>query len=865
MLIATLQSYSANVIPTNICPHFDDLWMRLRVKEVHIVITCVLPHPGSHSQTKRIQKDLRNRYDTSKFFVLGDFNFPEVSWSVEDNLMIPRNISTPSAEILINSLFYLELQQNNHIENENGRLLDLLFSDDFNNLSVFCSEIPLITQVIHHPPLEMVFDIRHEPILRNKTSVSVFQFSMADFVGLNECYGRADWSFLDLVSDVDTLTGTFYELVFKGIDIYVPKKIVLSEKYPRWFNHDLRKLIAHKNTLYKRFKKSGLDSDYSAFSDVRKEVKFLTDMCYLTFISNTEHLIPENIKHFWSYVKNLRRDSGIPTRMKLGDRIFDGSANIAGAFASFFQSCYKEYSDIDLRQIGDVPFSDLLVYHTFSEDEIKNKMKTLDPKKGAGPDGISPVLLKNCDSLALPLSRLFQKSFDAGYFPTTWKFSNLIPIFKSGDRSVISNYRGVCILSVIPKLFESIITEEVYNTYRSYMTPHQHGFCKGRSTATNLGVYHNFLVKAVESGKQVDAIYTDLSKAFDSVCHPLLLKKLSDIGINGNYLRWIKSYLSDRRQRVLVGGELSREVVVSSGVPQGSHIGPVLFLLFINDVVSCFTHSDTLLYADDLKFYSIVDSGINSLQGELDGFSNWCQVNCLTLNIQKCKVIRFTKSSSPIQRDYFIGDSKLELVTTINDLGVIFDSSLTFNAHIEQMVLKAFRMLGFIKRHTKHICDTKAISCLYNCLVRSILEYCSVVWSPFYQCYIGAIERVQNKFVKYLLLKHRFPYQDLSYETRLLLCGLDSLEHRRRFAMVILLHRIVNGSLDCVTLTESILFHVPPRHTRQQRLFFEAPHRTNYGLNAFTDRMLRNYNRYFSYIDIFNLSLYSLRRQLKSR
>ena len=130
---------------------------------------------------------------------------------------------------------------------------------------------------------------------------------------------------------------------------------------------------------------------------------------------------------------------------------------------------------------------------------------------------------------------------------------------------------------------------------------------------------------------------------------------------------------------------------------------------------------------------------------------------------------------------------------------------------------------------------------------------------------LSVLYRVQNKFVKYLLLKHRFPYQDLSYETRLLLCGLDSLEHRRRFAMVILLHRIVNGSLDCVKLTESILIHVPPRHTRQQRLFFEAPHRTNYGLNAFTDRMLRNYNRYFSYIDIFNLSLYSLRRQLKSR
>lgn len=427
----------------------------------------------------------------------------------------------------------------------------------------------------------------------------------------------------------------------------------------------------------------------------------------------------------------------------------------------------------------------------------------------------------------------------------------------------MQNYRGISILSTIPKILEGILTDEIFNTFKNYIIPEQHGFCRGRSTTTNLAVYQAHLVSSVEAGQQVDAIYTDLSKAFDSVCHPLLFKKLFEIGITGTYLEWIISYLTDRRQLVSIGGTSSNEVHVTSGVPQGSHIGPVLFNLFINDVASCFKSSNYLLYADDLKFFSVVTPGHRKLQTDLDALSNWCDANLLKLNVNKCKSMSFYKCTNPIRTTYRITASEIEHVTSYDDLGVTFDEHLSFTSHIEKIVQRSFRMLGFIRRNTSHIYDTKSLMVLYNSLVRSILEYCSVVWSPFYACHKIRIEQVQNKFAKYMLLKLHYPYKDVIYDTRLLLCGLKSLEQRRSDAQLLFLFKLIHGDINCSSLLAEIYMACPVRRTRHVRLFYERRHRTNYGMTALTDRLLVNYNRHFSNIDIFNISLVALKRTLK--
>lgn len=406
-------------------------------------------------------------------------------------------------------------------------------------------------------------------------------------------------------------------------------------------------------------------------------------------------------------------------------------------------------------------------------------------------------------------------------------------------------------LSAMPKIFESILTDDIFHTYKHHIAPEQHGFFKGRSTSSNLALYQDFIISSVESGKQVEVIYTDLARAFDSVCHTLLIQKLARIGISGSYLKCISSYLTGRRQCVSVCGSFSDDFIVTSGVPQGSHIGPVLFLLFFNDVVGCFEHSQCLLYADDLKFFS-VSEGCGDLQGDLDRLVEWCDNNYLSLNVVKCKSMRFSRRRIQTVSTYLIKNENIETVASTNDLGVIFQSDLSFNLHIDSIVLKALRMLGFIRRSTKYVVDTRAIVCLYYSFVRSILEYCSGIWSPTYACHIDRIERVQNKFVKYLLYKFHFPYAGVPYEVRLQLCGMKSLEQRRKEFLLLFLFKLTSGLTDCGELLEKILFKVPTRPTRQTQLFYEMPHRTNYGTCSFMDRMMKNYNVYFSNHDIFS-------------
>lgn len=865
VLIAARRTHQCSNVSCETIAAYDAIWICINFSGSRVLICCVYFPP--HSRVNAYQhfcdvcEELRNRYDGASFLIYGDFNMPSIEWIYEDETLVPRETNATS-DPLLTSMSFLELHQMNDIRNQTGRILDLVFADgDLSHFRVSCADCPLLPVDAYHPPLVSTFDRVFPPSLKTDVTIEVYNFNNVIYADLNKYYEEIDWSFTPKHT-VEETAELFYARLLKGIDLYVPRRTVKCGKFPRWYDEPLRKLIGKKNRLYGRYRRSGLLSDYESYSRTRREVKYRVELCFLLFATKTEHLIPVNIKHFWSYIDGLRKDRRLPSAMTHGGGSLTTPERIADAFADHFQSSYSAHLNVNIGESCSVPFGNNLTTHRFTRDEIADRLQSLDPSKGAGPDGIPPMLLKNCPFLASPLCHVFQHSFDKGLFPAIWKESTLVPVFKSGDRSDIGNYRGISILSAVPKVMESILTDELFCSLRTYIIGQQHGFFSGRSTSTNLGVYHNFLATSMEEGSQIDVIYTDLSKAFDSVCHALLLKKLKEIGVGGSYLEWIGSYLSGRRQRVGVCGVRSREVIVTSGVPQGSHIGPILFLLFINDVLSCFRISECLLYADDLKFYATVTAD-RSLQSDLNNLVDWCHKNHLNLNISKCKTMRFYTSKNPIIHAYSIGDRELESVSSMLDLGVTFDRKLSYNLHIDNITLKAFRMLGFVKRNTKHIHDTRAILCLYNALVRSILEYCSVIWSPYYNINISRVERVQHKFSTYLLFKHHFPNNDLCYETRLQLCGLKSLESRRRDAMLLFLYKLLNGMIDCGELTESISFRVPARRTRQLQLFAVPTHRTNYGLTHFSDRLQDTYNRDFANCDIFCTGLSALRLSLK--
>lgn len=341
-----------------------------------------------------------------------------------------------------------------------------------------------------------------------------------------------------------------------------------------------------------------------------------------------------------------------------------------------------------------------------------------------GPDCIPAAILRHCAAaLAEPLAVIFTRSFNQGKFPTLWKESYMFPVFKSGDRRDVHNYRGITSLSVASKLFEIIISQAVLACSRSYISSDQHGFMPGRSVVSNLLDFTQTCITAMEQNVQVDVIYTDLKAAFDKIDHKILLCKLSRLGASSTVKAWLQSYLSDRTLRVQLDSCVSEPFSSSSGVPQGSNLGPLLFILFFNDVAALLGARCKLVYADDLKLYIVVSTleDCHQLQRLLDLFVEWCCRNKPTISISKCVVMTFHRIKNPIIFDYNIDGVSLQRVDRVKDLGVILDPKLDFRLHYQEIISKANRQLGFISKIAKDFTDPHCLKSLYCSLVRPIL------------------------------------------------------------------------------------------------------------------------------------------------
>jgi Reverse transcriptase (RNA-dependent DNA polymerase) len=280
----------------------------------------------------------------------------------------------------------------------------------------------------------------------------------------------------------------------------------------------------------------------------------------------------------------------------------------------------------------------------FSIEEVLKVFLELDSSKGPGPDGVPPNILKNCASaFATPLTCIFNKYLASCVFPEKWKLSFITPIFKDRKRNEVSNYRGIAILSIIPKRFKLLVYRVLYNDLKKMITSNQHGFMKHWSTVTNLMEYTSFILKSIEQGVQVDSIYTDFSKAFDKMKHLLLLDELAK-GTERSNCFWLGSYFSERTQRVKIGNSESRDILVTSGVYHGSHLGPLGFIWFINQIFLTLKVVKFAFYADDLKLFASVAylEDCARIQSDLNRLTDWCEYKGLPHNIKKCKIISFS-------------------------------------------------------------------------------------------------------------------------------------------------------------------------------------------------------------------------------
>lgn len=369
----------------------------------------------------------------------------------------------------------------------------------------------------------------------------------------------------------------------------------------------------------------------------------------------------------------------------------------------------------------------------------------------------------------------------------------------------------------------------------------------------------------MNKGIEMHSIYTDFSKAFDKVDHSILINKLNLYGVRGTALNWIKSYLTERYLRVRVNGHISNEYMVKSGVPQGSHLGPILFNIFVNDIGNDFT-SDYLLYADDLKIFRRMTSAndILVLQQDLIKLNAWCQINKLELNISKCAVMSFSRSHGSYSSLYRLGDKELQVVSSMKDLGVLINNTFSFAEHIDKIVLKAYSVLSFIYRSSRDFNNPSTLIRLFTAYVRPILEYCSIIWSPYTNQSTNKIEMIQRKLCNMLRHKVRCSNPLPTIEETYTKYSISLLCNRRKISDLTFFYKIINGSIDSPEILESITFICARPGLRQSRILNTTYTNKNYVLNGPLNRIARTVNELCLEVEFFGGSQRMFINSLKS-
>ena len=442
------------------------------------------------------------------------------------------------------------------------------------------------------------------------------------------------------------------------------------------------------------------------------------------------------------------------------------------------------------------------------------------------------------ENLVAPLTLIYDKSLKDGILLDCWKEATVVAIHKKGSKRDVRNYRPVSLTSVICKMLEAIIKNHILHhlELHSLLSDHQYGFRPGRSCELQLLRIVNEWTLCLDERKPIDILYLHFQKAFDKVPHIRLISKLQAYGIDGNLPSWINSFLSNRRQRVCVRGSFSEWSQVISGVPQGSVLGPILFILYINDL-SEQIQSSLWTFADDTKIYRpiLTTEDQNILQKDLDIFTQWNKTWQGFLNISKCKHLSLggpsTNRTYTIKND--LEDVIIQQTREERDLGITFTNDF-FSKHINLSIHKANKMLGIVYRSFQHLTPT-IFRMLYVSLVRPHLDYALVVWNPHLLKDIRALEAVQRRATRMVP-----QFGTMTYVERLTFLNLPSLYYRRRRMDMIITYKIIHG-LVCVPCSEFFVFNLGITRSNGLKLSKEYVN-TNVRLQCYKIRIINDWN-----------------------
>ena len=553
-------------------------------------------------------------------------------------------------------------------------------------------------------------------------------------------------------------------------------------------------------------------------------------------------------KDWWLTLKSVispNSKTNIPPLEKNGVIISDdlGKAN---AFNDFFRD-QSLINSVNARLPQIIPYNvnSELSSLTLTPSEIESILKSLPLGKATGPDGIhNRVLRELARELSLPFSLLFNQSLRSGIFPECWKLSNVCPIPKSGDRSALSNYRPVSLLCTIEKSFERAVFKHFYNHLHdnNVLTSLQSGFIPGDSTVSQLAYLYNAFCQALDTGKEVRVVFCDISKAFDRVWHEGLLLKLEAAGITGSLLTWFRSYLTNRKQRVVLPGVQSNWNYIRAGVPQGSILGPLLFLLFINDIVTDIG-SNIRLFADDTSLYMIVDNPTATaelLNLDLEKIIEWAKTWLVTFNPLKTEALLISrKLIKPYHSSLHMDNQIIDEVDTHKHIGIYLSSDCSWHKHIDYVKEKAWTRINAMRKF-KFELDRKSLETIYLTFIRPILEYGDVVWDNCTLNEKQELDKIQIEAARIVtgttkLISIQTLYDEIKWET---------LETRRNKHKLVLFYKMFNNISPAYlsSLVPPSVSSISTYNLRNAENVQAIDSRTSQYFNSFLPSVVREWN-----------------------
>lgn len=532
----------------------EDLWVTLELplsRSVRQLALCAvyLPPPIRRSSLEYFLNNCTAVLEHIKdinIYIVGDFNMSGIDWRLvgESN---NDNALHSTYETLIDFTRVNRLTQFNTVVNAAGRILDLVLSTH-PLCSVTESMNPLSNVDQQHPPLEISIAFNQRTKLPYNHTQLKSNFKNANYASIRKFLLELNWiEIFKGLEGVNEMLDSFYEMLQMAIQKFIPPRVPKTRKYPLWFSRNLIKLLNLKNRLRRRYCKYKNPLDAIELKVIGKRCDTLATTCYNAYINNIEEEILNNPKMFWTHVKTKRGGtSAYPVTMTDGINTASNGTEMCEMFAKYFSSVYTTDHNTGTKyEIPDYLISlennsQSLTCPDINPEILFKLLKNLDSNKGAGPDEIPPIFIKECASaLVYPLMLIFKKSLVTGVFPSKWKIAKVVPVHKSDTDDMVSHYRPISILSTCAKIFESLICPYIQNHLKLYLSDDQHGFVGARSTSTNLVPFTEVLIKAIDSGHQADVIYTDFSKAFDKICHKILIQKLRAYGITGTLLNWL--------------------------------------------------------------------------------------------------------------------------------------------------------------------------------------------------------------------------------------------------------------------------------------------------------------------------------------